>query len=450
MAGAAALRLRVEKVVAGGYGLARQPLTGETVLVPFVLPDETIEVRKTYQEKGVKWARAEHLLEPNPHRREAPCPYYGDCGGCDLQHADYAYQIEIKGGALLETLRRVGRVDWHGPVTVVRSPEFGYRIRATLKAAWPGGRLDIGFYRNRSRVVCAVERCLLLVEPLNACLPHLKCTLETRALGRMGEIDALSTDEGVLLWLRTDREPPTGLVRDLARIPGCAGVGIVRDAGGRSAHRIVQRAGKDRAVLRVGRHAYLASPTCFFQANRFMHQALLDALDAVLPTSGRLALDLYCGAGFFTQHLGDRFETVVGVEENADAIRLARDAAEAAGMGGLRFLAVDVCASLRDPGMTGSPDVVVVDPPRAGLASDGSLIEYLGSMRPPLLVYFSCEPSTLARDLGRLRASGFQLVDLRAFDMFPQTHHLEAMAVLRPEDTARHESTTDSTSRPGA
>lgn len=418
------VRLRVEKLVQGGYGIAHRG--DQAILLPSVLPGEDVEASGIHREKNATWAEVVQILTPNPHRRTPPCPYYGACGGCDLQHAEYGFQVELKVEALRETLARIGGLDWQEPIPVTSSPEFGYRMRAQLKVARVGGRVRVGFFARESHELCPIDRCLLLPDHVNAFLPILVDRLK-RTSG-VETIDVLTGTAGDLyLGVQVKGPPKKGDVDELLAIPGCAGV-LVTGAGGHSI-----RDGREHAVTDVGHDKYAASPECFFQVNRHLHASLIESLEGELPASGKTALDLYCGAGFFTLPLARRFDHVIGVEENAASLRLARTAAR--GRSNVRLVARDVEGFLKQAAEETRPDLVLMDPPRGGVPE--SVACWLRALVPQTVIYFSCEPATFARDVRRITEAGrYELVTLRAFDLFPQTHDIEVMARLRATSQA--------------
>ncbi|MBI2837524.1 MAG: class I SAM-dependent RNA methyltransferase [Acidobacteria bacterium] len=418
------ITLRVEKLVQGGYGLAHQG--GQAILLPGVLPDEDVEVRRIHRGKNAAWGEVTQVLTANPHRRTPPCPYYGVCGGCDLQHAEYGYQVELKVEALRETLARIGGLDWRETIPVTPSPEFGYRMRAQLKVARVAGQVRVGFFARESHEICPIDRCLLLPDHVNAFLPILVDRL--KRIRGVETIDILTgTANDLYLRVQIKGTPKTSVVDQLLSTPGCAGV-LVTGAGGHPT-----RVGREYAVIDVGHDEYAASPECFFQVNRHLHASLIESLERELPASGKMALDLYCGAGFFTLPLARRFDHCIGVEENAASLRLARVAARA--RSNIRLVAGTAESFLTQLPADSRPDLVLMDPPRGGIPE--SVACWLREHLPQNLVYFSCEPATFARDLRRITGAGrYELVSLRAFDLFPQTHDIEVMARLRAVRTA--------------
>jgi 23S rRNA (uracil1939-C5)-methyltransferase len=361
------IELRIGSLAAGGDGVGR--LDGMVVFTPRAAPGDRLRVR--LREVRRRFARAEivEILEPGPGRRPSPCPLFGACGGCDWLHLDEAAQRAARAEILRDALVRIGGLAPLPRVEELPSPKgLGYRARA--RVAFAGGR--VGFRARHSRDVVDVERCAVLDPPTQEALTRLRAA------------------------------PPAG-----------AGEVELRGFGARVSVR-------DR-VLEVGAGA-------FFQANRALWETWRDlVLDAC--GHGRLAVELYAGAGFFTAGLDRRFERVIAVERGPAA----RDARRNA-----RAEVVEAAAEDWAPRELAAlaPDLVLLDPPRAGCHI--SVSEAIAAARPPRVVYLSCDPATLARDLRRLRG-GYRVARVVAIDALPQTHHVEALCVLEVDTSPSSE-----------
>jgi 23S rRNA (uracil1939-C5)-methyltransferase len=377
----------IESLAAGGEGVAHAP-DGRVVFVAASAPGDRVQVRVL--EEHPKWLRGEieALEAPGPGRIEPRCPLVGKCGGCAWQHLDYATQLEAKAEILRDALVRIGGFALPGEVEVVPSPPFGYRGRARVGVA----RGVVGFRRLRSHALEPASACPVLVPELESAL----AALAAASPSRDGEIELCAGDDGrVRAW------GPGGLLYGEAQ--------LVIDAGSARAS---------------------VSPGVFFQGNARLRGVLLAA---VLEAAGRgaRALELCAGAGFFSFGLAERFREVLAVESSPPAVRDLHRNIAASGVKNIRV----VCAPLerflasREP-HDPAPDAVVVDPPRTGLgaALARGLAAAAGAAR---VVYVSCEPATLARDLAVLHGDGLRLVSVRGYDLFPQTAHVEAIAVLK-------------------
>jgi 23S rRNA (uracil1939-C5)-methyltransferase len=386
------IQIQIEKIVHGGDGLAR--LDGQAVFVPFTAPGDVVRARVTQRRKGFLRAEVVEILEPGPGRRPAPCQYFGRCGGCQLQHLGYAHQLEAKVDALREALTRIGHIEWKEPIRIVGDPEheFGYRTRATAHVVEPEGRRIFGFFAPNSHHIVDIEACPLLTPELDAAWRSVRAV--EASFSRLRDLELAAGDDA------TAAAPP------------------VSPVGGRD------------LTVTVNGTSYGFGPGVFFQVNRF-------ALDALLASAladaegGALAFDLYAGVGLFTIPLGRRFERVIAVEGDERAAAYARENYSRNGVGN-----VDVVSEAVEDWLAGravqvkasQPDLVVLDPPRAGIGPKAA--EALSDLGPKRITYVSCDPATLARDLRTLLDRGYTLDGLEALDLFPQTYHVETVARL--------------------
>ncbi len=377
------VELRIDALAAGGDGVGRTE-DGRVVFVPLTAPGDLVRARTLALHPRYARAELECVLEPGPARAEPRCEVFGECGGCTWQHVDYAAQCEAKRQIVEDALRRVGRLALPGPVGLRPSPTpYAYRARA--RVAVEAGR--VGYRRRKSRELCAVHRCPILSEPAEAQLASLA--------------GAPPASDGE--W-----EIAAGAGSARAHAVGHAGPPIELDAGG--------------APLRV-------SAGVFFQANPALHAPLAESV-ARAAGRGALALELYAGGGFFTLALARAFERSIAVEADAAAIADLRHNLARAGLSNVEVVHERVEVALARSRLAAiRPDAVVLDPPRTGLPRGAAA--KLCALVPERIAYLSCDPATLARDLAALVAGGFALEGVEAFDLFPQTPHVEALAWLR-------------------
>ena len=383
------LDVEVEKLIAGGDGLAR--FEGIPIFIPRSAPGDRLRVRLV--ERRPDYGRAEivEILEPGQGRREPPCPFFGACGGCDLQHLEDDLQVELKAAAVEETLRRLGGLGEDLPIRTVAGQPWGYRVRTQLHTALKEGGVEVGYHSRRSSEVVGVNRCPVLVPELEGALGSLPTYLGEDGPRRLdlliGEGDALSSAP-VVPGL------PHGAVR-----------------------------------LRVGDLQFRLDARCFFQAHRQMLPILVET--AVGTWSGAEAFDLYAGVGLFSLPLARNYRQVTAVEGDRVAARFARRNAQDYG-----FKQLDVVSRAVEGWIDEMPegaDRVIVDPPRNGLSRPVRTV--LGKKAPARLTYVSCHAGTLARDLRELTAV-YSIEELVLLDLFPQTGHMEVVAQL-----ARREAT---------
>ena len=377
--------LRIRSLAAGGDGVAREE-SGRVVFVPDAAPGDLLRVRLHSTRK--RFARGEilELLEAGPDRTEPGCPQVGTCGGCAWQHLRYAAQVEAKAEIVADALRRIGRFELSEPVTCIPSPSgFGYRGRARF-LQWEDG---LGYRARGSHVGVRTDRCPVLH-------PELEPVLRSSRPAQEGS-DGMEWEAA----LGSD-----GRAR-LAPV-GAPGPAVELDAGG---HR-----------LRV-------SHGVFAQANHLLLDALVErVVGAVRGGAAAVsAVELYAGAGLFTLPLSGRFDQLWAVEANPAAVGDLRFNLERAGRSNVRVLEGDTEKMVPRLGIR-APDALLVDPPRVGMSP--AALDAVVRLEPARIAYLSCDPSTLARDLASLRNEGYRLRDVVAFDLFPQTPHVEALATL--------------------
>jgi 23S rRNA (uracil1939-C5)-methyltransferase len=422
------LNVKIEKLVYGGDGLAHAD--GRTVFVPFVLPDEVAAVRLVQDRKKFARGHLETLLETSPARVAAACAHFTRCGGCHYQHIPYEAQLRFKAEILRETLSRLGRVKFEGEIIAHPSPPFGYRNRAQWKVRRLPGEAtpSIGYFEAASTALCPVEECPVLSPRLVTAFEAFRALLRGGALGSLLEVEAFAdaADEKLLVTVSftslegVSFESTAKTVRDA--LPGVESL-LVHDAS-RDRFELI---GPGFLHTRVGEIEYRVGHLSFFQVNRFLIEDLVGA--ATAGTSGGMALDLFAGVGLFSVPLLRSFARVVAVEGNPAAARdLDVNFASPAAKGGgtARGINQDV-----EPYLERNrefPDLVLLDPPRTGLSP--KVIQRLAKLAAPEMRYISCDPATLARDLGAL-SSTYEIAGVDLFDLFPQTFHVESLVRLK-------------------
>lgn len=449
--------MSVEKLVAGGAGFARRS-TGEPVFVRGALPGDEVQLREVSVRKGYSEAKAWDLVSPSRERRAAPCPYANHCGGCDLMSLTDAAQSRVKRELLIEILKRTASIDagpespaplaWEG---FENGAKLGYRTRIRLHVD-EAGRL--GFFGDQSHVVVAVQQCLVATERVNRVLRELASAsrerpewfrpfeqIEVRALGEVPELIwtprqvAAKRTPHPSLRDRAARNALSSILEDVARH-------LHVNLGDEAPHLVLSHQAPERwrefvqgVDLTVTEHAprlYFA-PGTFTQVNWDVNRRIIADLSAHLKQSGaRRFLDLYCGAGNFSLPLLALGLEGVGIENNPTSIAAATLAATRQQLGG-EFVARDVLLAVQQLIERGETfDVIILDPPRAGFKEVAALLHRLA---PKFLFVCACDPVTFARDLRCLTDGPFELRKLKAYDMFPQTHHVECTAWLQARAT---------------
>lgn len=422
------MKLRIEKAIYGGAGLARAE--GKAVFVPFTLPGEQIDAHIVEDKRSYATAELDSVAEPSAERAVPPCPYFGACGGCHYQHAEYAAQVGMKTAILREALERA-RIRDIPEIEPVTAEPLGYRNRIRLHVDRNPFHLCYKLRNSHSNLL--VDACPIAAPVLQRALAALNGEGQSLGLAEWArEIELLTNDdESVVLaafWTeRNSAEAESALAKLWPRIgaavPEMAGAGVFSMEKGRRALNLLAADGEPSLTYRCAGREYRVSLGSFFQVNRF----LLDRLVQLVTSQerGSAAWDLYAGVGLFSAALAESFDEVTAVESGAGSVQDLRENLRGAKY---RIAATEVVAFLRQAGKRTAPDLVVVDPPRDGLGT--AVTAALGKIRPPRITYVSCDPATLSRDLAALLESGYRLDRMHLVDLFPQTFHLESVTQL--------------------
>jgi tRNA/tmRNA/rRNA uracil-C5-methylase (TrmA/RlmC/RlmD family) len=421
------LEVAIEKGVYRGLGLARHE--GRVVFVPRGLPGDRFRVRVSATAQGFLRVSPLARVDDGPGRRVSPCPVSETCGGCAYQDLGYEEQLTLKALVLRESLARAG-APYEGEIEVMPSPEEGWRTRASLHLAPGPLGLRVGFHEEGTHRIVEFEACLQLSRPLNATVRALKHAFEARpkVVSRLARLDLAESGDGsecvavVSGDLRAEDGP--ALAQAAAEVAGLTGLGFWRERRGR--RDLLLARGDPHVHATVLGRRLRAHAVSFFQANRFLVEALTRAVVESVPAGGRV-LDLYCGVGLFGVSLAARGDEVLGAEIAESSVFDA--SANGRDLPRVRFFRGDVREALsRWP--REAREHVVLDPPRAGAGRE--VVEAVADRRPEVVVYVSCDPATLGRDLADFARLGYRPDRLRAFDMFPNTFHLETLVRLVP------------------
>jgi 23S rRNA (uracil1939-C5)-methyltransferase len=417
----------IEKGVYRGRGLARHE--GRVLFVPRAHPGDRVRARVSEVHAGWAEAALVEVLEPSPERKPSPCPYVPRCGGCAYQDYDDAAELRLKEAVLRESLARAGAA-WDGEVTRHASPVSGWRMRASLHFARGADGPLLGLRQEGTRRVIDVLSCLQLSEAMNGAARALHGALAGRPQAeRVHGLELLEAPDGSALVATLE----TGLARSeapallplRAAAPELTGFGVRTREG--ALEWLFGSPFVEATVQGLSLRAHAAS---FFQANRFLYNSLASTVVALVPDGGSRVVDLYAGVGLFALPLAARSEReTVAVEQSAFACEDALFAARRAGLGHLSVRQAEVEAGLRGLAPQAG-ERVVLDPPRTGASR--ALVEALAARRPDAIVYVSCDPPTLGRDLSLFAARGYRPDTVHLFDMFPKTFHLETVVRLLP------------------
>jgi len=397
----------------GGDALGRHE--GRVIFVPYAIPGETVRARLTDDRGKYAFAEIVEVLDPSLDRVEALCPHFGPglCGGCQWQHISYERQLEIKHIVVRDQLQRIG--GFSNPVVhpTIPSPNpWRYRRHSTFTVR-DDGRL--GFISDDNAHVIAIDECHILHPALQEIYAELERSDEmiTRVKFQVG---SSSQDRMLIIETRDDLAPGIEVDEPIS-------INLLL-----SDNEPVNLIGSAQVTYQIHSRAFRVTAGGFFQVNEPMAEALVDlVLQRLDLRGGEMILDLYSGVGLFTAFIAENADYVISVESYPPAVTDAEFNLE--DLENVDLVEGPVEEVLED--LDGPFDAVVLDPPRAGLAVE--VIDELGRLAPPLIVYVSCDPASLARDLKRLARHGYRLIDVQPVDMFPQTYHIESVATLRLE-----------------
>ena len=406
------MEVTIKSLVYGGNAMGRLE-DGRAVFVPFLLPGEKARIRITEERRGYCRGRIEELLESSPERIQPRCPHFGVCGGCHYQHIPYEHQLRLKKTILIEQLERVGGLTNPPVEDVVPSEKpWNYRNHIQFHLNHEG---YLGFQAADSHSFVPIKECHLPEAAINQLWPQFE--LEAGA-GLTGlRIRAGLNDDMMLVLEGNDEDPPEFVVEQTlsAAYEGPNGTVVL--------------AGDEVQFMEVSGRSFQVSPASFFQVNSQQAGRMVDHLLSHLPlTQMTTLMDVYCGVGLFSAFLAPHVKRLVGIEaspkacsnftvnlDEFDSVELFQAEAEQV-LSDLDFHA----------------DVVVVDPPRSGIARFA--LEALLRMQPEWIAYISCDPSTLARDAKIILKAGYQIESVTPFDLFPQTYHIESISLFKLTD----------------
>lgn len=420
-------KLTIERLANDGRGIAF--LEGRTWFVAGSLAGEEVEARVLGAHGKVVEARTERVLQPSAMRRPALCAHFGRCGGCSVQHVPHDEQLALKQRMLAEQLQRVANVapdEWAAPLT---GAELGYRRRARIAVRWDakGKRLDVGFRAAASQDIVAIEQCPVLVQPLQPLMTQLPAVLRRFSKPQvLGHVELFSGTAVAVL------------VRHVAPL-GDGDLTILKElCQSHDAQLWLHGDGEPQPVEpshELGFHlapwnltlAY--RPGDFVQVNAAVNSAMIEqALQWLAPQADERVLDLFCGLGNFALPLAQTAREVVAVEGVATMVERAADNATRNGLHNVAFFQADLSQPLSDASWAAQGfSAVLLDPPRDGAFEVVRKLKAMGAQR---LLYVSCNPATLARDTVELIQQGYRLKRAGILDMFPQTAHVEAMALF--------------------
>ena len=424
--------IRIDTLSHDGRGVGRRE--GKAVFVTGALAGETVRAQQTGRSRHHDEARTLEVVEASPDRVEPRCPHFGTCGGCVLQHLDQARQIEAKQRALLDTLQRIGQVAAERTLPTLTDLAWGYRRKGRFSVRYveKKGKALVGFRETDPRYVADLSVCHTVVPEVGRRIPDIAALVGSLDGRRtLPLIEFIAGDDAVALVFRHLEPLSDGDLARLVEFAKSSGLAVFLQPGGVDTVHALWPAHVPLAYSIPGHDLTLAfHPLDFIQVNAGINGRMIDsALELLDVQPGDRVLDLFCGVGNFTLPLARRAGQVVGVDVDAGLAGRARDNAARNGLGNVQFHACDLFADLRgEPWLRAGFDKLLLDPPRAGAADVLAQLPLEGIGR---IVYVSCHPASLARDAGFLvHERGYTLKAVGALDMFPQTAHVEGIALF--------------------
>lgn len=448
------MKLRPTKAVYGGASLAhieadavqdlpapeQSALLGKTVFIPFTLPRETVEAHLTDDRRSFAFAELDAVIEPSPERILPGCEYFTACGGCHYQHTGPDYQLRLKKEVLRGALDRAHLTPQSAaiPIEAVNGHPWNYRNRIRLQIAARDGAVQLCYRARGTRQSIAVTHCPIAAPLLNRAIAAISgLGAEASLLSHCDEVELFTNGEEdtLLVWLKgsgshRSRGRRGSFEQALdrfaaalkAELPELAGAGLFHVD--RKVEQEIAHWGQRSLRYKVGGNYYRVSIGSFFQINRFLLPQMVEA--AISGRRGRRAWDLYAGVGLFAQALD--FEEVIAVEQAPSSAADLKHNLRGKAHRAVRSATLDFLRGQRHIAAAARPELILLDPPRYGLGAEVcSLLLEIGA---PELIYISCDPATLARDLEVLLRTGYRLARLQMLDLFPQTFHIETVAAL--------------------
>jgi len=385
--------MRVENVAFGGDGIGR--LDDMVVFVPYTVDGDIVQIEITEVRKRYAKGILKEILMPSPHREKPRCADYALCGGCCYQHITYEHQLVLKQKQVKDAFQRIGKfLDPPLLPVLASSPPYHYRVKADFHVTHSKGeRPAMGFMSGASNRIVEIERCEIVDDRINSLYGELRSAL------RKGKWS--STSDRMTLWTTDGNE------KDLDSTTAPFITRTVKD--------------KQMTVPHDG----------FFQANQYLIEEMIDRVVSAADLTGtETVIDGFCGSGLFSLFLAPLAGAIHGIEENGRAIRAAEENRDRYGCQNVSFYQGDVAEVLEKIFLDAGRfvNVLIIDPPRVGC--EKNLLDQIIRLRPPKIIYVSCNPTTQARDIRLLCDGGFQLQSLQPLDMFPQTAHIEVIALL--------------------
>lgn len=413
------LNLLIENINHDGEGIARNK--GKVVFIPFTIVGEQVNVEivedKKYYSRGI----LKEIVTKSSHRIEAKCPYYYNCGGCSYQHMAYEMQTSLKQKIVQNTFKRIGGIDFEVKELIGMQKPWNYRNKVTWHLVEEQKSIKMGFYRMRSNILIDIQQCTLLKPVLNEVSHIIREMIHELKIGEKSSI-----------MIRHSNDLNKVMIEFINCIPG---KNLLKKLSGKAHSIYLQQRGSSKLLFgekgltqRTGHSTFILGPHDFFQINPEQNEKLIHLVRQYLDLSGtEKVLDAYCGVGTFSINIARDAFRVLGIDSNLQAINNAINNTLLNNIRNCQFIAGScehVLVNLKT-----RFNRIIVDPPRAGLKE--AFIRSILSVCPKIIVYISCNPSTLARDIKQFILNDYKLIDIQPLDMFPQTSNIENIVLLQ-------------------
>lgn len=393
--------VKIEKLDNQGRGIAF--IDGMITFIPNVLPEETVKIKITKSNKKIKEGMLLEIIEASPKRIKPICKYFGICGGCDLMHMSYEDELEYKENKVKEIIKKFTNLNDDIVKKIIPNEFMEYRNKATFQV-----KEKIGYYKEKSYDIISIDSCSIIKPKINELLEIVK-KIDMEYVYQI-VIRVSDNDSMIIFKVNGERDFDISTLKN----------SFTTIVEFKDTYKVLY--GNGYIVDTIGKYSYLISPDSFFQVNNNGALNLYNKVREYVNNSNYL-LDLYCGTGTIGIYLSDISKKVLGVEINKNAIKDANKNKEINRIKNIEF----ICSDVANFNEIDSFDTVVLDPPRSGL--DNKTINYLLNLKTPKIVYVSCDPITLARDL-KILSEQYEVKEITPVDMFSRTHHVECVALL--------------------
>lgn len=447
------IELRIDSLGSEGQGVGRYE--GMAVFVPFALPNELVKAHIIKVAKNYAVGKLIKVIEPSKVRREPRCSSFTRCGGCNLMHMDYAAQLEYKRGLVENAFARIAKIEGvHVENTIGMDEPYHYRNKAAFPFAMVDGRMCFGFFAPRSHRLIPIDGCFIEQEPLYNVASAVHCWAEENDIqpydeetgsGTIRHVVSRITTSGDIMAVIVTKGRPKKLNKLVDMLKErCEGIkSIILNRNDEDTNVIFGRSyetlwGEDTLTENLCGFEFSVSAASFLQVNPVQTECLYAQVEAFLPEKdGFEAIDVYCGTGTISMILSKRAKHVTGIENIKPAVEDAARNAERNGAGNADFICADAAEALPELIEKGRrPDVIVIDPPRKGC--DKAVLNAITGSAVQRVIYVSCDPATLARDVRILVDGGYSIQKVQPIDMFPQTAHVETVCLLSKLNAKQH------------